>query len=130
MIPVIPGAVLAAAIVIAPSVSIEPATGENTDAALSPVSREPTAKPSARTSHGIASWARASLGYRYIASPLPMGTHVRVCGPVGCISGQVTDHWPSWRDGIVSLYEPWFRVACGSSPCWVSVTPSRNGGPQ
>ena len=100
MIPVLPGAVLAAAVVLAPT-------------------------------HGIATPASASLGYRYIASPLPMGTHVRVCGPDGCISGQVTGYWPSWRYGIVSLYEPWFRVACGSSPCWVSVQPpGRYGGPQ
>ena len=119
MIPTMGGAVLAVAVILSP--------GANTDAALASAS-EPTAKPSVRTTHGIASYVRASLGPRYLASRLPKGTHLRVCGPVGCISGHVTDYGPSKRihsDRIVDLSASWFQVVCGplwSGVCWVTVS--------
>ena len=120
MIPTMGGAVLAVAVILSP--------GANTDAALAPATHEVAAKPLPRTSHGIASYVRASLGSHYLASRLPKGTRLRVCGPAGCISGTVNDYGPSKRlhpERIVDLSAYWFTNVCGPLSmglCKVTVT--------
>jgi len=65
---------------------------------------------------GVASFVRASLGARYLAARLPKGTRLRVCGPVGCITGTVNDYGPSKRvhpERIVDLSAADFTRVCG-----------------
>ncbi|HEY3544862.1 MAG TPA: hypothetical protein VGK17_02080 [Propionicimonas sp.] len=65
---------------------------------------------------GRASWVRASLGPRYMAARMPRGTRLRVCGPLACFVGVVTDYGPSKRlhpDRIVDLSRARFAKVCG-----------------
>lgn len=71
---------------------------------------------SGTTLRGRASWVRASLGARYMAARLPRGTILRVCGPLACFTGVVTDYGPSKRkhpDRIVDLSRARFSLVCG-----------------
>ena len=65
---------------------------------------------------GKASWVRASLGGRYLAMRIPKGSHVRICGALGCVNRTVNDYGPSRRihpDRIADLSRHDFAAICG-----------------
>jgi hypothetical protein len=82
---------------------------------------KPTKRPRATTRttdgrRGVASWVAASYGADYLAARLPRGTRLRICGPVGCVTGTVNDYGPSKRihpDRIVDLSRHDFSRVCG-----------------
>ena len=77
---------------------------------------------------GVASFVRASLGADYLAARLPKGTRLRVCGPVGCITGVVNDYGPSKRihpERIVDLSAADFTRVCGPLSVGVCVVTVR-----
>ena len=113
MIPVLPGAVLAAAVILTPGGDDPQRTvtrhlvADSSDAAAKPLHR----------SHGTASWVRASLGAHYLASRLPKGTRLRITGPLGSVVRTVNDYGPSRKvfpGRIVDLSRHDFTVVCGS----------------
>lgn len=79
--------------------------------------------------HGKASWVRASLGSAYLAARMPKGTILRVCGPLACTVGAVSDRGPRrdiFPDRIVDLSRARFARVCGNpellGTCDVTVT--------
>lgn len=101
-----------------PSVAgVPPATAaprHQPDARPVAVRKAPRQPRTARS--GLASYVGASYGADYLAARLRKGTRLRVCGPVGCITGTVNDYGPSRRifpGRIVDLSAARFERVCG-----------------
>ena len=128
MIPVLPGCVLAAAVILSP--------GANTDAALAPATHEPTAKPSARTSHSIASWFAAPAGTAAAGPALRRllgkdwrGQRVRVTAGNRSVVVALTDWCQCYRgedrERIIDLSRSAFAALADPSRGLVRVTVDR-----
>ena len=126
MIPVLPGAVLAAAVILSP--------GANTDAALAPATHEPTAKPSART--GTASWFAAPAGTAAAGPALRRllgkdwrGQRVRVTAGDRSVVVALTDWCQCYRgedrERIIDLSRSAFAALADPSRGLVRVTVER-----
>jgi len=128
MIPTMGGAVLAVAVILSP--------GANTDAALAPATSEPTAKPSARTSHGIASWFAAPDGTAAAGPELRRllgkdwrGQRVRVTAGGHSVRVTLTDWCQCYRgedrERIIDLSRSSFAALADPSRGIIRVTVTR-----